>query len=187
MAVTRLHILNMIVLALLGVVILSLSLITANSLTGGRDNIPVGGWQLYVGRRILPDNILYPLVMVQERIKLNQTPPERQSTLMLSYAQERFEVAEALAAENQPGLAITTLSKSQKYIIAAGYRDLEDAGTLVEELKTVRAAIDHSLYRLDLFGQANPQLEMAPIAQLKEETKILLAKVDERIVQLDSL
>jgi hypothetical protein len=183
MAVTRIHILNMILLTAGGLVILLLSLLTANNLqmSGG----PTTGeqWKLYFGRDILPDNILYPLLMIRDRARLDSLSPDQQVALKLEYAQERYKTSEALAQQKQILLAISTLTKSQKYVISAGYQALE-LGFNKDQLQHVRNAVQDSTNRLDTFSKDHPSYDLSIIIQLKEETRVLMLQLDEKLAKL---
>lgn len=180
MAVTRLHILNMVMLAIAGLVILLLSLLTANTLTMNGGSVPTQQWKFYLGRDILPDNILYPVLMIRDKVKLDSALPEEQVVLKLQYAEERFHTVEELLKRDQGIRAVSTLTKSQKYIISAGYQALELEFT-EDELQQVRNAVDHSMYRLDTFLNENPEHNQPITTQLREETRILLLQIDERL------
>lgn len=184
MAVTRIHILNMIFLAVLGVVILLLSLMTANSLTTTNDKLPIEGWKFYLGREILPDNILYPLLMVKDRLQHDQAEPIDQVTLKLEYAEKRYQTSQELVARDQFPLAISTLTKSQKYMISAGYQILSLEQINQDQLQSIRDALDHSIYRIDAFSANYPGQDLGALNQLREDSRVLLSKIDEHLTKM---
>lgn len=66
---------------------------------------------------ILPDNILYSLKMVRDRIKLFFTiDPLRKVDVLLLYADKRIGAAKALMEKGKASLVITTATKAEKYL-----------------------------------------------------------------------
>jgi hypothetical protein len=174
----------MVLLAIAGVVILLLSLLTANNLKMNGTEVSTEQWKFYLGRDILPDNILYPLLMIRDRVRLDSAAPREQVALKLEYAEERYKTAEELLRRDRGLLAVSTLTKSQKYIISAGYQSLEVAELSKDDIQKVRNAVDHSLFRIDSFSKENPEHNQSIITQLREETRILLLQLDERLSKL---
>lgn len=73
------------------------------------------GGTLYPG--ILPDNLLYPLKMVRDRIWLwLTTDPFKKAELYLKFADKRLMAVEALMEKDKIDLGITTLTKAEKYL-----------------------------------------------------------------------
>lgn len=68
---------------------------------------------------ILPDHPLYVLGMISDRLDLWLASPEERFMLKLEYAGVRLATAQQLLERSRPGLAITTISKAEKYIISA--------------------------------------------------------------------
>jgi len=66
---------------------------------------------------ILPDNFLYPLKMIRDRIWLFLTtdPLQKAQTLLL-FADKRLGAGKALIEKGKEDLGITTLSKAEKYL-----------------------------------------------------------------------
>lgn len=66
---------------------------------------------------ILPDNLLYPLKMIRDRILLFlTTDPLKKAELYLLFADKRVGAAKALIEGNKLDLGITTLTKAEKYL-----------------------------------------------------------------------
>jgi len=66
---------------------------------------------------ILPDNFLYPLKMVRDRIWLFLTPdPLQKAQTLLLFADKRLGAGKALVEKEKEDLGITTLSKAEKYL-----------------------------------------------------------------------
>lgn len=183
MAVTRLHILNMVILAGAGVVILLLSLLTANTLTMRGAGLGPQQWKFYLGRDILPDNILYPLLMIRDRVVLDNTQPSEQVALKLAYAEERYATSQALLKNEDVQLAISTVTKYQKYVIGAGYQALELENMDKSDIETALQAAQVSLERTEGLASQYPAHDFATIEQLRSDTKVLVSKLEERITK----
>ena len=67
---------------------------------------------------ILPDHPLYWLKMMRDRVRLILTrDPLQRSRLMLLYADKRIGAAQALAQGNKLGLAVSTATKAEDYLL----------------------------------------------------------------------
>ncbi|MBP7768857.1 hypothetical protein KA082_03425 [Candidatus Woesebacteria bacterium] len=165
-------------LVVVATIILFASLLTANKQSLG-DTSRVLGRRIYVGRTILPDNVLYPFVMVMDRLRLETAADDQKIFLKLEYAQRRFEYAVALADRHNQSLALTTLTKSQKYLFSAATQILEDpAATTVETKQLMAKALDHSLYRLELFSGKFGADPSGIITDLEQQTTVLLHEIN---------
>ncbi len=67
----------------------------------------------------LPDHPLYPLRMIQDRVRLLLSRPPQSTELQLSYADRRIDAAKILISRKRYTLALTTLTKAAKYSITA--------------------------------------------------------------------
>lgn len=184
MAVTRLHIINMLVLFIAGLFILGLSLVTANSLSTMGSGVPFKAWKFYVGREILPDNVLYPFMMIRDRIRLDDVSPEEQVDLKLQYAEKRYGTVQELVNHQEISLAISTMTRYQKYVLSAGDQALSFESAPKEQVMRIKQAAESSLARTDEFVTNHPEYEMNAIAQLRDDTKVLLGKIDERLSKI---
>jgi hypothetical protein len=68
---------------------------------------------------ILPDHPLYVLGMVVDRVDLLLASPSKRFALDLSYADTRMATGQALITRGRYSMAISSLTKSEKYILAA--------------------------------------------------------------------
>lgn len=89
------------------------------------DKIKTNDKQFYLDGEILPDHTLYPLVMVADRIKLEMSPESEKIHIYTTYANLRLGAAEQLLEKNQNPLALTTLTKSQKYLLKAAQETID--------------------------------------------------------------
>ena len=119
---------------LLAFFILSVSVLKAASIKysfyqgANKDNgvIPEIEYQLPYPGRILPDNPLWPLKALRDKLWLLVTlNRSRQAELMLLFADKRLVSSKILFENGKAGLAYSTLTKAEKY--------LEMASTLVDE------------------------------------------------------
>ncbi|MDQ5951234.1 MAG: hypothetical protein QG639_511, partial [Patescibacteria group bacterium] len=138
-------------------------------------------WKFYLGRDILPDNILYPVLMVRDRVVHDSTIPADQVALKLQYAEERYKTSQALLENQSVPLAISTLTKYQKYVISAGYQALSFEDLNKDQLQVSLEAAQASLERTEGLASENPQHDFSTIDQLRSDTKILVSKLEEQL------
>jgi hypothetical protein len=98
-----------------GVLVLSVSLQSANKQRATSEQNKLLMNKLYVAREILPDHTLYPLLMIVDRVRLELVEPEQRSSLLVAYAKRRLFYSERLLAKNQRELSFITLSKAIAY------------------------------------------------------------------------
>lgn len=189
MVVTRLHIFGAIVLILFGMLILLASLVATNrSLVGYQHSFSAG--RMYFDKPLLPDHPFYPALMVRDRAVLWIADEERALFLRVRYAEERRLRAEQLMQQGQVGLAVTTFSKSQKYLLQAARQSLEltqfPGRTQTHTPDFVRSTmaenLDKSLWLLEDFRASAQGQDHALLTMLSEETK----QVRELLRQHDS-
>lgn len=82
---------------------------------------------------ILPDHPLYVLGMISDRLDLWLADPQERFLLKLEFAKVRLSTAQVLVTRGRLGLAVTTISKAEKYIISAA-----------EEIQNLPAALQES-------------------------------------------
>jgi hypothetical protein len=102
-----------------GMLVLFISFSAANSALSASEPIENSRKQFYMGERVLPDHIAYPALMIMDRTKLEVAPPQNKVLIKADYGQRRFEYSLALLEKEKPSLALTTMTKSQKYLIEA--------------------------------------------------------------------
>lgn len=98
-----------------GLVIVAISLFSANVVHSQGENLEFGRRQLYISDQIMPDHLLYPMVAVLDRLKLETSSSEMKPWIKFIYAQRRADYAEELLKKGYRGLAFSTLSKACKY------------------------------------------------------------------------
>jgi hypothetical protein len=81
--------------------------------------------QFYLSQNILPDHVAYPVLMALDKAKLMTASEDKQFYLEIEYAHRRLAYSQQLLDRQNPMLALTTLTKAQKYLIQAGHSALE--------------------------------------------------------------
>lgn len=166
-----------VVLLAFGGLILLVSLVAANSTLAG-DRTRLMSRKIYFSKTILPDNIFYPFMMISDRIKLATAGNEQKVLLQVEYAQRRSGYAVQLLEKKQPVLALTTMTKSQKYLFTAGNQVLADPGAFsTETVETVAQTMAQSLPSLAKFKQNYTGTDAQTIDDLSRETEIIYQKL----------
>lgn len=165
-------------LLFLGIFVLAISLLAANrSITGGISRMMTK--KLYFGRQVLPDHVLYEVIMAFDKVRFVSTPPVQRVPLAIQYAERRFKSGLALMADEQPALAISTIGKSQKYLFFAAEQILATPDSYTDGTqRQVLDALEHSMYRLQLVRDEHPALDTSELARLTEETHSFIHRFD---------
>ncbi len=173
-------------LLLFGTLILCISLLSANSSSAG-DRTRLMARKVYFSSTILPDNVIYPVLMVGDRVKLMTAGDEAKILLKVEFAERRYGYALQLLEKDQPMLALATLTKSQKYLFAAGNEVLVDPKQLQPEtIKVVQDAFALSVQNLANFKQKYPNSDTQTIDDLNRDTVIIyqkLSTLDSQIIK----
>lgn len=72
--------------------------------------------QLSFTEDVLPDNTLYPALMVMDRVQLETAPNSERIFLEMEYANRRLGYAQRLLQKDKQSLAISTLTKAENYL-----------------------------------------------------------------------
>ncbi|MEA2056623.1 MAG: DUF5667 domain-containing protein [Patescibacteria group bacterium] len=105
---------------MIGLLIIAVSLMSANrivSYSGTR----VSCRKFYLSQEILPDHLFYPIIAGFDRVILWLAGNEEKIYLRTDYGQIRYKYAQGLLEKNKKDLALTTLTKSQKYFNIAAH------------------------------------------------------------------
>jgi len=142
----------------------------------------------YFGSRILPDHILYPVVMVFDRLYLLSLPKDKRTPMEVQYAFDRMRSAEELLdGKNNPELALATLKKSQRYLLLAGNQTLENPKDNVESCEymcwAMRAHIKDTSRLIEKFP---PQYQSA-VSELLNESRIMYKQLTDSSKTLSAL
>ena len=153
-----------------GLLIVFASLYSANDRSYGLGNTASRRY-LYVSAEILPDHLLYPAIMLVDRMALASahTPAER-IRIQINYAHRRLNSARTLAASHKPEMAVSTLTKSQKYLNQAAQEALAQ-GSARDRALVIRAIANQEQ---QISKIADDQLiHNQDVVHLKEEANAL--------------
>lgn len=110
----------------IAVFILAVSLISSTpSVYSAGDQPKTNDKEFYLNGDILPDHVLYPAVMAADKFKLETAHPDQKLTLYVTFANLRLDSAEKLLHKEAQPLAISTLTKSQKYLLQAAQATID--------------------------------------------------------------
>lgn len=128
----------------IAIFILAVSLISSTpSVYSAGDQPRNNDREFYLNGDILPDHVLYPAVMVADRFKLETAPQDKKLTIYITYANLRLDSAEKLINKDNQPLAISTLTKSQKYLLQAAQATLEQKPATSTTLFVYRTLLYH--------------------------------------------
>lgn len=117
----------------LGVLVVAISIKTSVVVAYPSSALQASHRQFYLGSTILPDHIAYPLLMMVDRAQLKITPFPKNLWLQAEYGWRRLNYADQFLDKNQPTLALTAFTKSQKYFLNATQETLDVAAS--DEIK----------------------------------------------------
>lgn len=90
----------------------------------------------------IPDNPLYPVRMIGDQIQILFTSEDQKPMVKLELASERLTSAKILLSHKRTSLALTTLTKSTKYVLSAA----GDAGQLSPQSSSqIRGEVRNSI------------------------------------------
>jgi flagellin-specific chaperone FliS len=136
--------------------------------------------QFYVSSKILPDHVAYPILMGIDRVRLESTTPVEQVYMKTAYANRRLESAKSLLEKGENELAVSTLTKAQKYLLSAGNQvlDLEMSTSVTRHvLETIEF---HIAETQQLAGQLSDR-DRAVIDGLNEECGVMTSQLQSRL------
>lgn len=126
-----------------GLLIVAISLFSAND-HSYRLGDSASRRYFYISSEILPDHVLYPMLMLVDHTALQSThDSSKRIKIQVNYAYRRLSSASALAARHKPGIALSTLTKSQKYLNQAAQEAIA-TGTREDKQVVIRAISYHN-------------------------------------------
>lgn len=126
--------------------------------------------ELYWGEEILPDHVLYPAMMAIDRFQIEKAEPTERIYMEIVYAGRRLVYGQELLKKDKSDLAVTTLTKSQKYLLQAGKETLAHHTQNRELVAYVLKAYTFHQRELE---RVRPQIsdpEFSPLVPLLEES-----------------
>lgn len=122
--------------------------------------------------RVHPDSVLWPLKATRDRaLMLVTVNPKKKVELRIMLADKRLASAESLFRRSKPELAVSTLSKAEKYLEdamiqeGAARKNKEDTTEVLEKLNT--ASLKHREVIKELFNIA-PEDAKSEIDKIEE-------------------
>lgn len=105
------------IMTTMGVVFLVLSMFS--SVSNGVTGLAARERRIYFDRKILPDHLFYPVLMILDKIKLDAADKETQTLLKIDYAEKRLVAAKTLFVQGKNDLAFVTAGKAHQYLLQA--------------------------------------------------------------------
>jgi hypothetical protein len=152
--------------------ILALSLTTASAAQSSTGSFEASHRQFYWGDDVLPDHVVYPVLMLIDKAKLESASPTERIYTQVEYGNRRFEYTHALIEKENPELALTTATKGYKYLIHAGQEALDsDASPSLKQ--HVIKAIEYQDKQLAELRNSFSDADRAVLDQLQAEGESL--------------
>lgn len=129
--------------------------------------------KLYIGK-VLPDHIFYPALMVVDRMLLFFSSQEGGVYTRIRFAEDRLESGRLLLLKQEEALAMSTFTKSQKYLIIAASKVLTSQEQSDSVTKDLILAIQYNIRSLEEYKQLFLHTDTAPIDTLIVESKTLI-------------
>lgn len=143
----------------------------------------VSSKKLYFSKRILPDHLFYPLLMIVDRGLLIISSDEAKIFLRIRLAQDRMISSQNLLKKGEEPLALSTLTKSQKYLILAANSYLSNNNFSSEAGHAILYALNENTINLLKIESVFKNIPTGPIHDLVEESKTLIVSVSNKIQQ----
>jgi hypothetical protein len=159
--------------------ILTMSLLSS---AAAYTNTPQVKWnerQLYFSDQILPDHVLYPALMAADKVKLETSSDLEKVYLKTTYANLRLEATQELLDKGNQDLALTTLTKAEKYLLEAASDALCDEIPDHTREHVLKTMLYHHLLTQKLKTQFDEN-QWPVIDQLNEECKIFHTQLREK-------
>lgn len=163
--------------------ILVVSLTAVSPVLSSTEDARASQRSFYLDDTILPDHVAYPFVMVADRIQLETASPEEKTKLQIEYSLRRLHYAESLLQKNKTSLALTTLTKSQKYLIHASQDAINAPLSPAETLQLV-LVLTHYRAEVDRLGQQFTGADRVVVDSLITELWSLEEQLRRQIDQL---
>lgn len=154
--------------------ILLISLFMAHSVQSSGE-MPVSSKALYFSGDVLPDNSIYPVVAGIDRLRLWVSSDDELDGLKIDYAHRRLWYAVQLLNKGQEQLAISTITKSQKYILEVAHSYLTGDSSFSRD--DVIYALENHQKDLHLIINSYELTQESSISLLIEEEEAVLMTV----------
>lgn len=163
---------------LFGFSILAVSLSAGNSTVLSSTPSETSKKQFYVNQTVLPDHVAYPVLMAVDRVKLELNNDQERVYTQIDYAHRRFDYAQALMEKNNLSLALTTITKAEKYLIQAAHDALRLGEDGRHQQQYVYKTLVYYDARLEELKPIFPDGDRDIIDQLQQEIKALKLQLE---------
>jgi hypothetical protein len=137
--------------------------------------------KLYFDGRILPDHILYPVLMITDKSLLTISSGEAEIFLRIRLAQDRMITSQRLLEKGEEAMSLSTLTKSQKYLILAAHNYLSNDNYSNEAGYALLDALNKNTINLLKIQSQFNNLPTGPIGDLVLESKSLIEAISNKI------
>lgn len=158
---------------LFGVFIFTSSLVTYSQ-QGTTSPENVSSKKFYIDGKVLPDHVLYPSLMVVDKGLQLITSGDSKVYLQIRLAQDRMLSAKKLLDKDQEVLALSTLTKSQKYLILASEELFSKEDYSKETAKDLLLAFEENTQNLSEIEKNFENIPTNPIGDLVSESNMLI-------------
>jgi hypothetical protein len=155
-----------------GILFISLSTASINTVQSASGSFERTRKQFYVSSTILPDHVAYPVLMGIDRVRLESATPVEQVYMKTAYANRRLEYAETLLDKGANELAVTTLSKAEKYLLSAGNQALQ-ADMPENVVRHVVSTIEFHKAKIDALETKFSDRDRAVLDGLNEDCRVM--------------
>lgn len=132
--------------------------------------------EFYLSNDILPDHIGYPLLMISDRVRLESAPAQERVFMQVEYGFRRLDSAKSLLSQGKSSLAVTTLTKSAKY--------LQQAALEAQQYDAAPSVSAHVVKALEFFDKdvrrlldQLPEQDRSTIERLLQENQAVAASL----------
>lgn len=167
-------------LAAVGILFLSLSSASVNVVRSTAGGFEQTRKQFYVSDTILPDHIAYPVLMAIDRARLEAATQTEQVYLKTAYANRRLSLAQQLFDKGDEQLAVSTLTKAQKYLLSASNQALDT--------DMPDSVMKHLISTLEFHRETTTELAVylsdsnrAVVDKLNEECRVMVEQLKSRL------
>lgn len=137
--------------------------------------------KLYFGEKVLPDHIFYPFLMIVDKSLISMSSGESRVYLRIRMAQDRMISAKKLLNKGEEQLALSTLTKSQKYLILASQDLFLQEDYSDQAAKVLLNSLNENTNNLIKIEADFKTIPTNPIADLIVESKSLLETIENKI------
>jgi hypothetical protein len=133
--------------------------------------------KIYLGK-ILPDHAFYPALMLVDKTLLLTSSGDEKIELMTNLAKNRMKNSQDLIQKGEEGLGLTTMTKSQKYLLLATHEVIKanDNGHQISSkvVNDLIVTFAENTEKIDAYKK-NTDNETAVLDNLLNESKIMVS------------